>query len=82
MVKRALIEVGGTSIILLCGMVIMVGELVVVGMRNVLKSLIAARERAEWIVGFIRKYLSNNQKVYVYREKYTDFYEKRRKTKR
>jgi hypothetical protein len=82
MVKRALTEVGGTSIILLCGLVIMVCELMVVGMRNVIKSLIAVRERAEWIVGFIRKYLCNNQKVYVYREKYTDFYEKRRKTKR
>lgn len=75
-------EVGGTCIILLCGLVIMVCELLVVGIRNVLKSLIAARERAEWIVGFIRKYLSNNQKVYVYKEKYTDFYVKRMKNKR
>jgi hypothetical protein len=80
--NRALIEVGGTSIILLSGLVIMVCELLVMGIRNVLKALITVRERAEWIVGFIRKYLSNNQKVYVYREKYTDFYVKRMKNKR
>ena len=60
----------------------MLCELLVMGIRNVLKALIAARERAEWIVGFIRKYLSNNQKVYVYKEKYTDFYVKRMKNKR
>ena len=80
--NRALIEVGGTSIILLSGLAIMVCELLVMGIRNVLKALIAVRERAEWIVSFIRKYLCNNQKVYVYKEKYTDFYVKRMKNKR